>query len=203
MKGAEEAARNRKRNFVDYASYGWYLDPDLPVATTETLLEALRDDDDGAVSGWIEDHYEERAGEIEETPVSAFPSRGAVFRDAFWAHRAAKYTLSVPVLLAQADGIWWEHFGASVFARQDRQLVADSRLSSGNDFDGAMSQIFRSEAPLWESKGQREAGFRGLNRHQVVHGESTDYGTRTNSLKAISFLAFLRFVLASADEGDG
>jgi hypothetical protein len=30
--------------------------------------------------------------------------------------------------------------------------------------------------------------FTALNRHQVMHGESSDYGTEINSLKAFSFL---------------
>jgi hypothetical protein len=33
--------------------------------------------------------------------------------------------------------------------------------------------------------------FSALNRHQVMHGESWDYGTEINSLKAFSFLAFV------------
>jgi hypothetical protein len=33
--------------------------------------------------------------------------------------------------------------------------------------------------------------FTALNRHQVMHGESSDYGTEINSLKAFSFLVFV------------
>jgi len=33
--------------------------------------------------------------------------------------------------------------------------------------------------------------FTALNRHQVMHGESWDYGSEINSLKAFSFLAFV------------
>lgn len=32
--------------------------------------------------------------------------------------------------------------------------------------------------------------FTALNRHQVMHGERSDYGTEINSLKAFSVLVF-------------
>ena len=32
--------------------------------------------------------------------------------------------------------------------------------------------------------------FTALNRHQVMHGERSDYGTEINSLKAFSFSVF-------------
>ena len=34
-----------------------------------------------------------------------------------------------------------------------------------------------------------------LNRHEVLHGESVDYGTEINSLKAISLLYYIASVL--------
>ncbi len=42
---------------------------------------------------------------------------------------------------------------------------------------------------------RRETGYRGLNRHTVMHGGCTDYGTQENSLKAFSLL-FLIVTLA-------
>ena len=55
--------------------------------------------------------------------------------------------------------------------------------------------------PLWMSEGDRAKGggpFAKLNRHQVLHGESVDYGTEENSLKAISLLNYLHWILSTA-----
>lgn len=46
------------------------------------------------------------------------------------------------------------------------------------------------------------ANFDGLNRHQVLHRESVDYGTEINSLKAISLLNYVFQVLRKDEEGD-
>ena len=60
--------------------------------------------------------------------------------------------------------------------------------------------------PLWMNRNERaERGDPcvGLNRHQVLHGESVDYGTEQNSLKAISLLSYLRWILSKTDERAG
>ena len=199
-KSMEAAARRRKKVLVEFAGRGWYLDPKLPVTAPEQLLKALREDEDGSVAEAIEDYFEERVDQIEQALVLSFPGREAVLRDAFEAHRTAKYNLSVPVFLAQADGMWWDRFRLSLFAGRDRQRVASSEMPSDNSFDGAMAEVFRAAIPLWLPRNQREEGFDEFNRHQVMHGESARYGTRTNSLKAISFLAFLQFLLKSVDD---
>jgi hypothetical protein len=38
-----------------------------------------------------------------------------------------------------------------------------------------------------------------LNRHQIMHGTSTDYGTEINSLKVISLLKYISDLLTDLD----
>lgn len=54
------------------------------------------------------------------------------------------------------------------------------------------------ELDILKSQGARNAKaretgkvFDALNRHQVMHGEVSDYGTEINSMKAFSFLLFV------------
>jgi len=54
--------------------------------------------------------------------------------------------------------------------------------------------------PISASEHERGDAFVGLNRHQVLHGESTQYGTEMNSLKAISLLNYVAHILT--DRGD-
>ena len=49
-------------------------------------------------------------------------------------------------------------------------------------------------------RAERGDPFVGLNRHQVLHGESVDYDTEQNSLKAISLLTYLRWIFNKIDE---
>ena len=51
-------------------------------------------------------------------------------------------------------------------------------------------------------RAQQPDGFSELNRHQVLHGEVTEYGTEQNSLKAISLLNYCAFVLPEPEPAD-
>ncbi len=49
--------------------------------------------------------------------------------------------------------------------------------------------------PISASEYERATLPEVLNRHAVLHGESLDYGTEANSLKAISLLYYIGSVL--------
>ena len=58
-----------------------------------------------------------------------------------------------------------------------------------------LKQFLNNELPIRLSENARTLDFKHLNRHQIVHGEITDYNTEINSLKAISLLATITFNL--------
>lgn len=49
-------------------------------------------------------------------------------------------------------------------------------------------------------QGQSSATWQELNRHLVLHGESLDYGTQVNSLKAVSLITYLVSFLGNAED---
>lgn len=119
-----------------------------------------------------------------------------VLHDAFDAHREGKYSLSTPVFLAQADGIWWDEFSKSLFQAQGRVRTAEDYIEEyRSDYFVAFFDIFGEQIPLWISASKRDQSFNQLNRHLVLHGEAVDYGTEENSLKAISLLSWLCWML--------
>lgn len=64
-----------------------------------------------------------------------------------------------------------------------------------------LKQLFNDELPIKFSKGKRDKilEFKHINRHQIIHGETTDFNTEINSLKALSLLATLAFNLKYLD----
>ena len=76
-----------------------------------------------------------------------------------------------------------------------KELVAAIIGHDDNAFRASLAGLLGEPVPLWRTRKERGPGFFELNRHQVLHGESVNYGTETNSLKAISFLGYLSFIL--------
>ena len=63
----------------------------------------------------------------------------------------------------------------------------------------AILEPFKTDVvlPIHANTGQRKSLTIEdyLNRHMVLHGEDCDYGSETNSLKAISLINFVASVL--------
>ena len=187
--------------FVKLAHCGWFLDPDLSFHQLSfrqmvELAKAVNAGDTKNVIRYVTDYYQDRIDEIEERICSRYPHRKPVLTDGFGAHREKKYHLSIPVFLAQADGIWRERFSTNFFLRSGR-VVRDSENMDKikHEIYKVFFDLFEGSAPLWQSERERESTFNELNRHQVLHGEVFDYGTEINSLKAISFLTCLSHIL--------
>ena len=186
---------------------GWFLDPEMPASLLQKV-ERLFDEHPDEIAEGLSNFFRTRLDVIEEALIDSYPHRGHLFQQAFEAHREGKYGLSIPVFLTQADGIFWEQ------TSEKQNLFMSSRERAYSEY---VSQISNSHIviylyplsiplPLWMNRNERaERGDPcvGLNRHQVLHGESVDYGTEQNSLKAISLLSYLRWILSKTDERAG
>ena len=210
---AEQAARARSQRLVKQklekevserlSSLGWYVSPHMPYATLEPLMHSMNEDPEGAVAK-IAVYFGSQLDAIEQELVKLRPKRKKLLQDAFEAHRDRKYNLSIPVFLSQADGIWWDQYSQNLFNKRGRDSGHEKLRSSPKSylFSGFLYPLSIT-TPLWMSEGERDEPFNELNRHQVLHGKSVDYGTEENSLKAISLLNYLCFVLNENSETEG
>lgn len=148
------------------------------------------------------------------------PSRSAAIAAAARAHAefgADGFFLSTPVFIAQADGLLSEILSVESPLGMKRNVKGEPQVRS-TTAGHLLNQMFKSDqesldllhpfftlhesdflksaAARSESSGS-SGGFTALNRHQVMHGECSDYGTEVNSLKAFSFLVFVGLHLQS------
>ena len=179
--------------------HGWYPTADMSGGGVAYLAGELDDPDEERVASAHQvfiNKFREDADTIEQRLAAQFPDRAQVISDAFAAHRQDKFSLSVPVFLAQADGIAWDRLGRTLFSSKTIQEAEG--LASGVK-EGILRKLFLGlmwpEWPLVLPVSQRPDDFSGLNRHQVLHGEVSDYGTEVNSLQAMALLNFCSFIL--------
>lgn len=100
--------------------------------------------------------------------------------------------------LAQADGICKEITGTQLFRRVgERTALADVvDATNVDELTAALLTPLLTVYPVAFSEGERRGMNDILNRHAILHGESTSYGTLTNSSKAMSLLAFTAWVVS-------
>jgi hypothetical protein len=176
---------------------GWYLDLEMPLPGLWELKKALSEGNVAEAEEALVEYFEDELEKIETSITERFPHRAHLIRAAFNAHRRQEYELSIPVLLAQTDGICKEVVNQYLFIKQNKkpstaiyvdQIAADT-------YRAALLSPLAQTLPINASERERPAGFDALNRHTVLHGESLDYGSKTNSLKAISLVNYVAHVL--------
>ena len=179
------------------ASHGWWIDSQFAPLLVAFLIDRLPDELN-QLDPLMEEHFESRRVAIEQRLLEEYPERTDVLKESFKAHDKAYYSLAILGFLSSADGIWRD--------RCRRHLFSDGgALSAFRDLEENITDVLLSaflsglidNIPLIYNEQQRsnKTPFNDLNRHQVMHGESADYGTRTNSFKAMSLLQFVDFIV--------
>jgi hypothetical protein len=189
------------------AKGGWYPNRKMSIGTIQDCAEYIAkgkyQEADAKMIEILEEDYR-----ITKTRILAeVPERSDVLLNAFRAHERGEFVLSVPVFLIQADGICLDAAKVQLYGKQNKKpRIAGvlSKVASGA-ITSAMLSPLSSNIPLTADSTQRnEPDFPkgALNRHQVLHGEVTDYGTKANSFKTISLLNYICDVRKSLQKGN-
>jgi len=190
---------DRLRNaLIVLSMHGWFIDMDVPVYFLWEIEADFLDGDLEQADKRLMEYYRDRLPEIEANLKKSFPDRSEILSAAFNAHYRGEYILSIPVLLTQADGICFAVTKYQLFRKkygvpQITQYIdkEPDRNRIATVFKHPLTRIL----PINKSGKERSDDFNELNRHQVLHGESVNYGTEINSLKAISLLNYVAVVL--------
>jgi hypothetical protein len=188
---------------------GWYISIQMPLPAFYENAKQIELENYHEVDEWMITFYEDNLDKIKLDLLERFPHRSTILECAFEAHERGNYELSIPVLLAQADGICCELTGIQLYSRRKgRPITADIIEQRAIDpFSVAIMEPLRLPLPISASPRDRKADeypSGSLNRHQILHGEIVDYATRVNGYKAISLLQYVATILdRDIFEGEG
>ncbi|KTC89482.1 hypothetical protein [Fluoribacter dumoffii] len=138
-------------------------------------------------------------GSIEEDVCSKWVPRKEIIQQAFIAHKEGKYALSIPVLLAQSDGICHDIFGCHLFTKFEGNIKEKVKILDKNrtPLSSAFLKLLTNQLSLSEytrdlnEKRENDPFYGPLNRHGILHGLDLDYPKEANSLRCISLLSYL------------
>jgi len=176
---------------------GWYLGAAMTFPGAKILAKLVDEGKHGQIEsemqGWATSRIDDVLADVEKH----FPSRLGIVKDAIDAHKAGKYTLSVPVLLAQADGLAREIVETSLFYGNPRKQFRKfqgklGRPALGPTLDMLLTPM-QFHSAFEEKSKQAISGTRDrlANRDEVMHGTQTDYASVGNSLRAVLLIDYL------------
>jgi hypothetical protein len=193
----EVPERNRKVTRT-LARHGWYIDPSMLAFEPTRVAVLFEAGNEAEAHDQMCGHYDEAADALLESLSRQFPSRRRLLESAFAAHRRADYAASVPLFLAQADGICHELTGVQLYARQNGVPKLKATFSSMEEDFLLISVVtpLIETTPLSANEKERASMTADImNRHAILHGEATDYDTHRNSCRAMSLIAYVAWAI--------
>lgn len=190
----------------ELASRGWFIAGSLHPRQFEPLARALNMKAEDQVEEFLKIHVRGLVSDVKKSAMKRWQERAEILADAFDAHIAGKYTLSVPVLLAQADGISADLLGAYLFTdhkgcsiKKAASIAIDCRLKERPLAKSFLGLLLKESGLRLDTNKRDELATSGvifspLNRHGVLHGLDCDYATEANSLRGIALIGFLEWV---------
>ncbi len=175
-----------------FAEQGWAPTMQMSLAVYEHALELAADGDMGSaeqvlVDGWqdlLEQPWATKRLLVFGLPSDAyndvFRRRHRLVDKAFQHHRAGAYDASLPIVLAQIDGLCRDVTGRKFFddGKKGEPLVDDRTLAG---LDEGLPVARR-----WFSRPAKGTSWDGTgSRHAIAHGRELAYDTRENSTKAL------------------
>lgn len=165
-------------------NYGWYLSGDIEIEKISQVIDLIKVEQVVEADKIIETFYKKNIKSIESKLILKHPEREAIFNEAFRAHKNKMYYSSTILFLSQGDGI---ADGKIFHNRQNFEKHLDKK--SNPDFVSLLKHDSPLNVPSIKIKKEKYSSK--LNRHAVMHGEDTKYGTEENSLKALSLCCFV------------
>lgn len=188
----EKLPARLREALITFSSYGWYYDPEMSIPDILAFKEKFMDGRVEEAEMGLSMYFEHRLDEIKVYLNKKFSDRKTIISDAFIAHKAGQYNLSIPVFFAQTDGICKELFDHYLFCRDKKNITSKftEQLNADTLINVFLSPLKQS-MPVNQNEQERGENFTGLNRHLVMHGDALDYGTKVNSLKTVSLVNYI------------
>lgn len=185
--GLKLLAENMHPSLRKLANYGWYISGDLLPGDVLVLASELERGNVKAVDNYFQRLYDKEAKNLIANLKRDYPERSKLLAEAFKAHKNRMYFASTSLFLSIADGFCQ---GILFKSKNGKKPKLDDQFSNRSPLEEIIAVITEVNA-IDEAHRKKNNYQSGLNRHGVMHGLDLDYGTKLNSLKALSLLIFI------------
>lgn len=177
------------------AKNGWYTNWDSPFDLSKQLIDAL-EGNTSSLDVVMVKHLTEDWDKITSRILKNYPQREKILKSAFKLHIDENYIAAIPLFLSQCDGIVFKDFNHSLFDKKKIKDTLEKKMVNGNfERDGVLDIYYealrvKNAFSVFSENADKQLG---PNRNGIMHGleNHLDYGTRINSFKAFSLLAYL------------
>jgi len=184
------------------ATYGWYIDDFSKNSkiNINICLKHIYDNLPDKLDHYFSDYYKNRISEIRVNLMEKYPNRKEIISEGFEAHDKGCYNSSICLLITQIDGICDDILEAKFFLNKNFLPQIKEKLESKEmKYSDFLLSPIRKKASINSWEKEIDKFPIRLNRHEIIHGLDTNYGNEINSLKVISMISYIDFILTHFD----
>ena len=188
---------------------GWYFSYEIIENLNEYgyLLETAESWGENNIKAVFEKkilaYLQENISIIEKRIINISEKREKIIKEIFALHKEKRYAASIPLALAQIDGICNEAFGIGFFSstpyNKENKKPGEQKLKLKLGQCSLSMLLYRQVS--YDDKNEliliksNNTEMSELNRHCIMHGESVDYASEINAAKTILLLDFVRSLI--------
>lgn len=199
----KEYAEKTPEYFLLIAQNGWFIDLESELNLAAKVAYEIQTGELEKANVLLVNYYGENLEQIFERLIIRHFKRKQILSQILNSYRTENYSLLIPTVLTQVDGICFDFTKKKFFIKEKNnkylpQVTSELEKSAENFLNLYLSPL-QNQTPIMVREQDIKEFPCTLNRHEILHGISTDYGTKINSLKVISLLKYVSDLLTDLD----
>jgi len=199
---------------------GWWVIPTMPSNFYFQLLN--QDVSKQNLTAFLIDYYNDndciRLNQIiKGWKLEKFTNNQEIFEDSLWAHKKSKFTLTVPALTIQVEGIlrsYFNHISKRSIKAYQEELKKEYKQMFENKEENVhlIDKLLHMQNVEFLDKGinrftesfdpSEPRDFDDLHRNPLFHGQYKNYNSIEMSTKLFLFLDMLHYILSDLNKHD-
>ncbi len=196
FKRADELTREASQILLNL---GWWIYPDWTFSSLREIIQSHNEGKDKEIEEAILAYFNEAKLEqmVQDWKTnSKLSPRMHILQDAIWVHNQGRYTLSIPALLPNVEGMINEHSGETGYIGQAKCLKILNAYVNKKHNLGPLSSFYPL-AVLKFVEGLLQEKFEwgkpsAKGRHPILHGHHVAYNDKVFSLKLLLLIDYIQ-----------
>lgn len=185
------------------AQNGWFIELDSELSLPSQIAYEIKRDSTENANKLLMEYYSSNLERIIENLIMRHPNRKEILNQILESYKNGNHCVLIPCVLTQVDGICFDFTKKKFFIKEKNNKylsqIASELEYSINSFLKLYLSPLQNQTPIMVREEDVSKFPCHLNRHRILHGTSTDYGTEINSLKVISLLKYISDLLTDLD----
>lgn len=202
-KRLKEFAEKTPEYLLLIAQNGWFIELDSELSLPSEIAYEIQENSLENANKLLTEYYLDNLDRIFKNLINRHPNRKEILNQILVSYKNGNHSLLIPSVLTQVDGICFDFTKKKFFIKEKNnkhlpQITSELEKSADSFLDLYLSPL-QNQTPIMVREQDISKFPCKLNRHEILHGISTDYGTEINSLKVISLLKYISDLLTDLD----